>query len=62
MSSRNERIYRLATKITDLLRKHENRAEAVDAHDMARIMFRRPVPNRDQTYFAVPEESLESRL
>jgi hypothetical protein len=61
MSSRDDRVHSLATKIATLMRDHENRAEAVDAHDMAKILFRRPLANRDQTCSPIPEECLEVR-
>jgi len=49
----------MAAEITALLRGSENRAEAIDAHDMARIMFRREASNRhDLTSSEVREESL----
>ena len=62
VDSRDERVRSLATKITLLLRRSKNRAEAIDAHDMARIIFRREAPNRlDLTSSPILEESLAGR-
>jgi hypothetical protein len=59
LQSRDQRVHTLASKIVVLLRESENRAEATDAHYMAKIMFRREVANsRDLTCSEVPEESL----
>jgi len=41
-SSRDARIKRLAKKFAVLMRQHSDRVEAIDAYDMARILFRRP--------------------
>ena len=60
LESRDQRVYKLASRIADLMRKSENRAEAVDAHDMAKIIFRREVSNRDLTSSPIHEESLAS--
>lgn len=46
ISSREHRIVRLATEISKLMRLHGDgdkaRNEAIDAYDVARIMFRSP--------------------
>ena len=58
---RDESIQVLATKIVDVMRQHANRAEAIDAHDMAKIMFRRPSANRDPIYSESQTEFPEVR-
>lgn len=40
-SRRQEAIFKLASQINELMRKHPNRAEAIDAYDMARVLFRK---------------------
>ncbi len=42
-SARERRIMVLAQKINELMRGHADRLEAIDAHDMGRILFRLPV-------------------
>jgi hypothetical protein len=58
LENRDENVRNLAVKIALLMREHGNRAEAIDAYDMAKILFRRPAPNRDLTSFLDSEESL----
>jgi hypothetical protein len=41
LSTREKRIIRLASSINELMRKHKDRNEAIDAYDMARVLFRR---------------------
>jgi hypothetical protein len=40
LSRRERRIVRLASGINNLMRKHPDRYEAIDAYDVARVMFR----------------------
>lgn len=40
-SGREKRIISLAKKIDVIMREHEDRLEAIDAYDMARILFRK---------------------
>jgi cytochrome c len=42
-SARERRIITLAQKINGLMRRHADRLEAIDAYDVARILFRLPV-------------------
>ena len=53
---RDKRIHDLALSIASLLREHPDRAEAIDAYDMARVFFRkatssRPVPQVPSEFF-----------
>jgi hypothetical protein len=59
-SSRDARIKRLAQEICRLMRQHSDRVEAIDAYDMARILFRRPSSHRP--IFPVPDESAATRI
>lgn len=45
LSARERRIVVLASAINELMRKHKDRNEAIDAYDAARIMFRNPTNN-----------------
>jgi hypothetical protein len=52
-NKKEKRIYSLALSITALMRNHPDRLEAIDAYDMARILFRKEssshlVPRRPQ--------------
>lgn len=59
LNLRDDRVRSLALKIASLMRSHINRAEAVDAYDMAKIIFRRSAVNRpDLTLTPESEESL----
>lgn len=40
LSARERRIIALASSINKLMREHTDRYEAIDAYDMARVMFR----------------------
>ncbi len=40
-SQRERSIIKLATRISDLMRQHKDRCEAIDAYDMARVLFRK---------------------
>lgn len=40
-SQRERSIIKLATRINDLMREHKDRCEAIDAYDMARVLFRK---------------------
>jgi hypothetical protein len=40
-SKREERIFSLAVSISDLMRSHTDRNEAIDAYDVARVLFRK---------------------
>ncbi len=42
LSAREKRIVVLASAINELMRKHKDRNEAIDAYDAARILFRSP--------------------
>ena len=42
MTAREKRIIKLAQAINTLMHKHPNRNEAIDAYDVARILFRSP--------------------
>jgi hypothetical protein len=44
IEKRDKRIASLSAKIVHLMREHPNRVEAIAAHDMARILFRRDFP------------------
>jgi hypothetical protein len=41
MSRRECNIIALATCICNLMQKHKDRAEAIDAYDIARVLFRK---------------------
>jgi hypothetical protein len=53
--SRDKRIKKLAQEICQLMRNHSDRVEAIDAYDMARILFRKP--NSHRPIQPVPSES-----
>jgi len=38
---RDRRVTSVATRIVTVMREHSSRSEAIDAHDMARILFRK---------------------
>jgi hypothetical protein len=59
LSVRDKRVYELAASIASLLREHPERGEAIDAHDMARVMFRSKTTSRP---FQVPSEYLQERV
>lgn len=40
MQGKDERVIHLATEIVELMRKHTPRHEAVDAVDVAKVLFR----------------------
>ena len=40
-SQREQSIIKLATRINNLMREHKDRCEAIDAYDMARVLFRK---------------------
>lgn len=40
-NNKEKSIYSLAVKIADLMHSHSNRLEAIDACDIARILFRK---------------------
>lgn len=42
-SPREQRIIDLASAINDVMRTHADRDEAIDAYDIARVLFRRTV-------------------
>jgi hypothetical protein len=46
LGARDKRVSELATAIVGLMREHTDRAEAIDAYDMARIAFRKPTSLR----------------
>jgi len=52
--SRDIRIKKLAQEICQLMRNHPDRVEAIDAYDMARILFRKP--NSRRPILPVPRE------
>jgi hypothetical protein len=39
--NRDRRVTSVANRILKVMREHSSRAEAIDAHDMARILFRK---------------------
>ena len=39
--AKRERIITLAERICDLMQKHVDRNEAIDAYDIARVLFRK---------------------
>lgn len=41
LSPREKRIVTLASSINNLMRQHKDRNEAIDAYDVARVMFRK---------------------
>lgn len=41
LSARERRIVSLATSINKVMREHVDRNEAIDAYDMARVLFRK---------------------
>ena len=50
-TKRERRIYALALSISQIMRSHPDRTEAIDAYDVARILFRKgsndhPVPDQ----------------
>jgi DNA-binding SARP family transcriptional activator len=59
LDARDTRVRELADAIVGLMREHEDRAEAIDAYDMARIAFRKPTSLRP--YPQVPAEYLQER-
>jgi hypothetical protein len=56
---RDKRVYDLAVNIASLLREHSDRAEAIDAYDMARVLFRKAASLRP--FPQVPSEYLQER-
>jgi hypothetical protein len=40
MQAKDQRVMQLATEIVELMRKHTPRHEAVDAVDVAKVLFR----------------------
>jgi hypothetical protein len=54
-SSRQESIVKLASQINELMLNHPDRTEAIDAYDMARVLFRKP--NSRRPILAIPCES-----
>lgn len=40
LSAREKRIVNLASQINKLMRQHPDRVEAIDAYDVARVLFR----------------------
>jgi hypothetical protein len=53
--SRDLRINELAQEICQLMRNHPDRAEAIDAYDIARVFFRKPCSHRP--ILPVPNEA-----
>ena len=43
LSQRECRVLNLASSINGLMREHTDRNEAIDAYDMARILFRKTI-------------------
>jgi hypothetical protein len=41
VSRREKSIIKLASRISNLMREHKDRCEAIDAYDMARVLFRK---------------------
>jgi len=41
LSRREKAIIKLASRINNLMRQHKDRNEAIDAYDMARVLFRK---------------------
>ncbi len=54
-SRRQKSIIKLASQINDLMRSHPDRAEAIDAYDMARVLFRKP--NSHRPILPIPPEA-----
>jgi hypothetical protein len=55
-SGRQKRVISLARKIDGVMRAHPDRYEAIDAHDMARVLFRLASDEEDfsgRSFFSV---------
>lgn len=59
IEARDKRVSELALAIVSLMREHKDRAEAIDAYDIARIAFRKPTSLRP--FPQVPVEYLQER-
>ena len=49
LSAREKRIVSLAASINNAMREHADRNEAIDAYDMARVLFRKGISEKGFT-------------
>lgn len=54
MQGKDERVIHLATEIVELMRKHTPRHEAVDAVDVAKVLFRPELGLTDGRQLEIP--------